>query len=136
MRALVDTGFLYATLDKNDKHHQGVTNILSTLSDELFLPTSVLVELVYLLEARLGHSSMRLFLHQLEHSPFQFESITKADLSRIHELLEKYADMRLDFVDAVIVTIAERLDIRRILTVDGDFRIIRPKHCDYFEVLP
>jgi hypothetical protein len=44
--------------------------------------------------------------------------------------------MRLDFVDASIVALAERLSIQRILTIDKkDFRIIRPKHCAYFEIL-
>ncbi len=136
MTALIDTGFLYATLDKDDKHHQRVTSTLSTLADDLLLPTIVLVELTYLLQARLGHAAMRLFVQRLEHSPLQFEVITKADVARIYELIDQYSDMHLDFVDAAIVTMAERLNIRRILTVDGDFRIVRPKHCDYFEVLP
>ena len=79
---------------------------------------------------------MRLFIQRLEHNPLQFEVITKADAPRIYELLDQYADIRLDFVDAAIVTLAERLSIRRILTVDEDFRIVRPKHCEYFEILP
>jgi predicted nucleic acid-binding protein len=44
---------------------------------------------------------------------------------------------KLDFVDATIVTLAERLDIQKILTVDvRDFRTIRPKHCVYFDIVP
>ena len=44
---------------------------------------------------------------------------------------------KLDFVDATIVTLAERLDIQKILTVDvRDFRTIRPKHCAYFDIVP
>ena len=52
--------------------------------------------------------------------------------------MDQYADMQLDFVDATVTAIAERLeDIRRILTVDQrDFRAIRPVHCTHFEVLP
>lgn len=43
----------------------------------------------------------------------------------------------LDFVDALIVAIAERLNITRLLTLDRrDFQIIRPKHCNSFELLP
>jgi len=42
-----------------------------------------------------------------------------------------------DFVDAVIVAISERLRITRVLTLDRrDFSIMRPIHCDYFEILP
>ena len=136
MTALIDTGFLYATLDKGDQNHRRVTNTLTDLTDDLLLPTIVLVELTYLLQARLGHAAMRLFIRRLEHSPLQFEVVTKADVPRIYELLDLYADMHLDFVDAAIVTLAERLNIRRILTVDGDFRVVRPKHCDYFDILP
>ncbi len=80
---------------------------------------------------------MRRFIRQLERSPLRFEQLRKSDLSRIREILKQYADARLDFVDASIVALAERLRIRRILTVDQrEFRIIRPRHCDYFELLP
>lgn len=136
MTALIDTGFLYATLDKGDKNHQQATGILANVTDDLLLPTIVLVELTYLLQARLGHADMRLFIQQLERSPIQFAATTKADTLRIYELLDQYADMHIDFVDAAIVTLSERLGIKRILTVDRDFRIIRPHHCKYFEILP
>lgn len=57
--------------------------------------------------------------------------------SRISEILEEYSDANLDFADAAITALAERLRIRKILTVDQkDFRMIVPKHCDYFEILP
>ena len=52
-------------------------------------------------------------------------------------LLEQYADARLDFVDATLVAIAERLNIRRLLTLDQrHYRMIRPTHCPVFELLP
>jgi predicted nucleic acid-binding protein len=80
---------------------------------------------------------MRQFIATLDDSPLVFEDITKADIGRITELLNEYADNQLDFVDAAITAVAERLNIQHILTVDQrDFRIIRPKHCDYFEILP
>lgn len=80
---------------------------------------------------------MRRFIRQLERSPLRFEQLRKSDLSRIREILKQYADARLDFVDASIVALAERLRIRRILTVDQrEFRIIRPRHCDCSELLP
>jgi len=80
---------------------------------------------------------MRQFVATVQDSPFQLETITKADIRRIYELLEQYSDINLDFVDASITALAERLKVRQILTVDHrDFRIIRPSHCDYFEILP
>lgn len=59
------------------------------------------------------------------------------DYQRAAELIRQYADAQLDFVDAIIVAIAERLDITRILTLDQrDFRLVRPRHCATFEILP
>lgn len=137
MTALIDSGFLYATMDQNDKNHKRVTDLLPNLDEHLILPSIVLVEVTYLLQARLGHTQMRQLIKILKDGPLYFESIYKSDLPRIFEILDKYADAKLDFVDASIVTIAERLNIQRILTVDQrDFSLIRPAHCDYFEILP
>ncbi|MBA3634638.1 MAG: PIN domain-containing protein [Acidobacteria bacterium] len=59
------------------------------------------------------------------------------DIERAAEILDKYTNSKIDYVDAVIMAIAERLDIERILTVDRrDFSIFRPKHCDVFEIVP
>ncbi|MFN8483764.1 MAG: PIN domain-containing protein [Anaerolineae bacterium] len=137
MPALLDTGFLYATVDAADKNHTRVIQALAALDDVVLLPSLVLVETSYLLQARLGHAAMRQFIQRLETSPIPFVSIVHEDLPRIHELLEQYADLELDLVDAAIVTLAERLNIRRILTLDQrDFRTVRPRHCDYFEIVP
>lgn len=142
MAMLIDTGFLYAMLDPSDKHHARVVGFLRTLTDEeeLVLPTLALVEITYLIALRLRHSEMRRFVSSLFHGQFdqlQLEPIRKSDLPRIHEILEQYADARVDFVDAFLVTLAERLNISTILTVDQrDFRMIRPRHCDYFDIRP
>lgn len=138
MTFLVDSGFLYATFDKNDDNHQAVVALLPSLSHErLIVPTLVLVEVAYLLNKRIGHQTMRHLLQVLKDGPLHFEYVAKQDLGRIYQILEYYADAKLDFVDASIVALAERLGVRKILTVDQrDFRIIHPKHCDYFEIFP
>lgn len=80
---------------------------------------------------------MRQFIQRLAQHPLPLISPVQDDFRRIHELLEQYASLRLDFVDATIVALAERFNIQRILTVDQrDFRAIRPNHCAYFEILP
>ncbi|MBI3942413.1 MAG: PIN domain-containing protein [Chloroflexi bacterium] len=105
--------------------------------EDVILPTFVLVEVTYLLHSKLGHKEMRQFIARLEGSPMRFETITQADIHRVYELLDQYSDLKLDFVDASIIALAERLNIRQILTVDErDFRVIRPAHCEYFEILP
>jgi predicted nucleic acid-binding protein len=80
---------------------------------------------------------MRQFMRGILSSGMLIEQVNRADLERASEILDRYADTQLDFVDATIMAIAERLDIVRILTVDQrHFRTLRPKHCPAFEILP
>ena len=138
MAILVDTGFLYAILDNSDAYHRkAISFTRSTEHEELVLPSPVLVELTYFIASRLGHAEMRRFIGTLPSSQFRIESLTPEDIPRVKEILDQYADAKLDYVDASVTTLAERLNITKILTVDHrDFGLIRPRHCDYFEILP
>ncbi len=70
-------------------------------------------------------------------SDIELVALVATDMPRVVEILAQYADARLDFADATLTVIAERLDIARILTYDRrDFSIVRPRHCDFFELLP
>ena len=56
---------------------------------------------------------------------------------RTSELLLRYADTRVDFVDVTVAVIAGRLDITQVLTIDQrDFRIMQLRHCDHLAVFP
>jgi predicted nucleic acid-binding protein len=66
----------------------------------------------------LGYSVLIRFLQALVRDELVIERMTGNDLARTAEILEKYADSRIDFVDCVIAAMAERLNIETILTVD------------------
>ena len=135
--ALLDTSFLFALADSNDRNHERVVEVAQGLTHSLLLPVPVMPEICYLLASRLGHGAMRRFLQELAASDIDLVPIGRVDLQRINELLEQYADSYLDFVDAALVTISERYDITWILTLDRrDFGMIRPRHCDHFELVP
>jgi hypothetical protein len=58
-------------------------------------------------------------------------------IARASALLDRYADLDLDFADACAVALAERLNVRRLLTLDRrHFAAVRPRHCPAFDVLP
>jgi predicted nucleic acid-binding protein len=134
---LVDTSCLYALVDASTREHPAVARIVRTSARHLILPTPVLPELCYLIHSRLGHTVMRRFLKELAAGEPRLESIQQTDLQRIVALLDRYADAHLDFTDAAIIVVAERLGVTRILTLDRrDFSIVRPRHCDFFELLP
>jgi len=137
MTAILDTSFLFALTAQNDRNHAPVLAIAQTLNEPLMLPTVVLPEICYLLTSRLGHRAMRQFIANLTISTTQLEPLSATDLVRSREILDQYADSQLDFTDTAIIALAERQGITRILTLDRrDFSLIRPKHCNYFELLP
>jgi predicted nucleic acid-binding protein len=134
--ALLDTGFLLAVLAENDPQH---AECLTALGQEphVMLTDVVLPELAYLVLRNMDHHTLARFLRSVGAGQVDYLSSTPADLTRAADLLEEYADNRVDFVDCVLVAIAERMNITRMLTIDRrHFSILRPKHCDYFEILP
>ncbi len=137
MQILLDTSLLYALNDADDQNHTKSASFLGDLTAQLYLPAPVLPELCYLLHSRLGHPAMRRFLTGLTNSDIELITIDSADLTHIAKILTQYADANLDFTDAAIITLAERLGFERIATFDRrDFAIVRPRHCDAFELLP
>ena len=59
------------------------------------------------------------------------------DYARARQLVAKYADVSLSFVDASIVAIAERLGETTIATLDHrHFSVVKPLHCETFTLVP
>ena len=111
--------------------------LLSSLREALLVPTPVLTEAAYLTNRVLGVEAEARLLASLGQGEMQLEEVTRADCLRAAELLRTYADANIGFVDAALVASAERLKIRRLLTVDRrHFEMIRPRHCAGFEILP
>ena len=125
MTALLDTSFLFALTDQSDRNHHRVLAVAQRANEPLVLPVVVLPEVCYLIASRLGHQAMRRFVSSITSDTVQVEPVTTEDLVRVHQLLEQYADNQLDFTDAAIIAIAERLNITRVYTLDRrDFSII------------
>jgi uncharacterized protein len=135
-RVIADTGFVVALLNKNDTRHLDVQPIYLQYP-EILLPKTVFVEVAYLIGRDAGISTTIAFLRNLPKSRFQAIDLMDQDLDRIADILEQYIDSRVDFVDASVMAIAERCNIKIVLTLDQrDFRLFRPQHCDAFTLLP
>ncbi|WP_343572101.1 PIN domain-containing protein [Mycobacterium sp.] len=134
---VVDAGPLYAYVDADDAHHASSLEILQTHPGPLIVPTLVITEVVYLLGTRLGAEPEVRFLGDLADGAFAVEPVAAGDWLRIAELVARYRDLPLGAVDASVVTIAERLGINEIATVDRrHFTIVRPCHIEAFTLLP
>ena len=134
---LVDTGILYAMADIDDAWHESVKTFVENMADTLLVPITVLPEICYLLNTHLSQDSEKKLIASVTQGEFRIEGLTNEDFRRSYQLLESYSDMNIGFVDASVVAVAERLKIHRILTTDRKhFSIIRPRHCQTFDLLP
>jgi predicted nucleic acid-binding protein len=135
--ALVDTSGLLALLDADDRHHVAVRSTVEALREPLVVPLLVLPEADYLVATRLGVRAEVALLEATVGGEVSVEAPTIQDLRRCLELIPQYADSDIGLVDASIVATAERLGITRLLTLDHrHFRMIRPRHCAAFDLLP
>ena len=112
--AVADTGFVVALLNRLDTMHNSVTPVY-TQQKQILLPQTVLAEVAYLVGRNAGSATLVAFLKGLSASRFILVALTDQDLVRVAEILDEYADSRIDFVDASVMAIAERFDIKRIL---------------------
>jgi len=136
MIALVDTGFVIALEVKSDRNRRRCIAVFQRVR-LAYLPQSVLNEVCYLLTKAGGNRAAASFLRRLPEMKYVLIRLEPEDIERTADLLDQYADSRVDFVDATVAAIAERLHIQTILTLDQrDFGIIRPAHVDFFEILP
>ncbi|WP_161628134.1 PIN domain-containing protein [Microbispora catharanthi] len=55
--------------------------------------------------------------------------VTPHDYRRMSELLAAYASLRLQAVDACVIALAERFDLRQVATLDQrDYLVVAPRH--------
>jgi uncharacterized protein len=135
-RVLADSGFIVALGNRSDQRHAEVVPIYQQYA-QILLPQMVLVEVAYLIGRDAGISTVVQFLKGLPASRFKVIEASDLDIERTAQILEQYADSKVDFVDAIVMAMAERLGIKTILTIDRrDFGLFRPSHCESFTLRP
>ena len=137
MALICDTGPLYAALDRNDADHDACAELITSTTEHLVVPAPVLVELDWLTGTRIGPGALIPFLADIEEGSIAIVDLVRADYARARELLVTYEDLTLGFVDAAVVAVVERLEERKLATLDHrHFRAVRPRHVQALELLP
>jgi len=124
-RIVIDAGPLIALFDKDDKFHKKAIEFVKKLNDELISNHAVITEVTHLLDFNVGVQLD--FLRWVLEGGVTIADITSEDLERIIELTEKYSDLPMDFADASLVALCERLKIKDIASIDKDFGIYRTR---------
>ena len=135
---IVDTGVLYAVLDRDDQHHATASAFLAArASDGLRVPMLVIAEVAHFAGTRLGAAAEARFVASLATGELTPEPVHPADWERIAELVARYRDLPLGTVDASLVALAERLGETEVASFDRrDLGVVRPRHCEALTLLP
>ncbi len=113
---VLDTSVLLALLDRDDPDHARCVVGLEQEQAPYFVPASILGELGYLIERKLGAEVLATFVDDLASGAFVYDP-GEQDFHRISALVSRYADLGLGLADAGVVACAERSGMR-VLTLD------------------
>jgi predicted nucleic acid-binding protein len=134
---ILDTGPLYASLDRSDADYAACRKLIETTAEPLVIPAPVLVEVDYWIHARLHPGVLVALLDDIAAGAYEVEDLQEMDYQRVRELCDRYADADLGFVDAAVLAITERLNESKLATLDQrHFRMVRPRHVDSLLLLP
>jgi hypothetical protein len=134
---ILDTGPVYAALDRSDQDHAACRALIENASEPLVIPAPVLVEIDYWAHQRLGPGAFVALLADIEAGAYRVADLAAPDYARVRELCDRYADADVGFVDAAVLAIVERLGEPKLATLDRrHFSLLRPRHVDALELVP
>ena len=134
---LCDTGPLVALIDEDDPKHLTCDETLEALGDDTLLTTWPCLTEALHLAYRVGrHPAQSRIWHYISRNLVLLHRPDPDEWRRAREPMRQYADAPMDFADASLVVVAERLNVRRIFTLDRHFRTYCINGRDYFDVVP
>lgn len=133
---VTDTSVLFAALVADDRDHESCKELLGS-GRALVLPASVVTETCLLAQSTGNHGAAHALLESVVDGSVEVVELMRPDYARAGHLLRTYEDLGLSFVDAAVVTTAERLGEDTIATLDRrHFSAIRPSHIQAFTLVP
>ena len=85
----------------------------------------VLTEVCALLARRVHNQAALDFLLWVERGGVRVDVPGETSLMQMRRIAQRFADLPLDLADASIAEAAERLGLRRVLSIDADFDVYR-----------
>lgn len=113
---VLDTSGVVALFVRSDPNHAAAVAVLRRERQPMMIPTAIMAEIAFILEARSGGRPVLALLDSLLAGTVLW-SCGDDDLDRVRELMVRYADMPLGYADATVIACAEQ-NGKRVLTFD------------------
>lgn len=124
----VDTGFLYALVDRSDAWHERAKAQVHTAAEGWVTTWPVLTEACFLMQRWLGPQFAAALMDDVAASGLLVWDVPVAAAAQASSLMKRYAKLPMDLADASLVLLAEHLGHGRILSTDErDFGAYRWK---------
>lgn len=122
-RIVIDTGPLVALLNRADRQHAWVREVLDTVEPPVFTCEAVISEACFLLSRiRDGQDAV---LQLVSNDVVRIDFRIQTEVEALRALMRKFASVPMSLADACLVRMSELEPRCRVLTLDGDFRIYR-----------
>lgn len=130
MRAIADTGFVVAFLNRDDRHHEWASELGRGVSDPLLTCEAVLAETAFQVE------SVGRVLALLQDGFLKVAFDLTKNIEEVVALAERYRDRTPDLADLCLIRMSEQYDNLPVLTVDEkDFRVYRKNGRDVIPIV-
>jgi len=120
---IIDTGPIVALLNRKDKHHDRVLAFTKNYYGGFVTTWAVITEAMHLL--RQSIQAQLNLLEWIRRGGIEILQIEKSDITRMITLTKKYSDLPMDLADCSLIILAEKLNIKDIISIDSDYDIYR-----------
>jgi predicted nucleic acid-binding protein len=132
---ICDSGPLFSLIDPRQQHHARCAAVVESLIP-LVTTWPCLTETMYFL-GRSGQWRLQEILwNYLDSEIVQLHELSSPERSQMRATMQQYHDLPMDMADASLVAVADALGLRRIFTLDSDFRVYRTADGGTFEIVP
>ena len=131
-----DASVIVAALNRKDPDHRRCAALLRD-DTTTTIPAPVIVEVDWIARSRGAVGAIDALLASIDRRDVLIVNLDEEDYRRVRSLQRRYIDLPLEFVDACVVAIAERLEQTRVATLDRrHFSVVKPVHIPAFELVP
>jgi predicted nucleic acid-binding protein len=135
MQVLADTGPLVAVVSPDDQYHELCVKTLESLPAPLLTCWPVIAEAAWLL--RDYPRGFERILESFHEGFLEILPVSGSEARAVAEIMRRYASLRSQFADAMLVYLANRENIETIFTLDGrDFLVNRSARKSPFRLVP